>query len=134
MKTELMFTTMMILKRPSISSIQNFTICIQKALLPLKHHVKSDNRKIPWITKGILISRTETKNIVYKKYLSSPTSLNETNYKKHRNQFNKFKEATKKSYYDEKFNEHKGNLKLTWKLISISNSVICGDIWHKYHE
>ena len=75
------------------------------------------SRKIPWLTKGLLTSR-KTKNKLYKKYLRKPNEINERKYKRYRNKFNKLKRAAKKLHYEHKFDEYKGNLKLTWKLIN----------------
>ena len=85
--------------------------------IPLKKHKNTQRRKISWITNSILISR-KTKYKLYKKYLTKPTVINEANYKKYRNRFNKLKKAARKLYYDNKFLEYKDNLKTTRKLIN----------------
>ena len=72
--------------------------------------------KTPWITKGILTSR-ETRNKLYRKYLKVPNEINEKIYKKYQNRFNKLKLLAKKSYYNRKFDEAKGNIRVTWTLI-----------------
>ena len=86
--------------------------------IPLVSKSKNNlsNVNTPWITKGILISR-KVKNKLYKKFIKNPNKTNETSYKRYRNKFNKIKKAGKKNYYCEKFNNLKGNLKLSWKLI-----------------
>ena len=81
-----------------------------------KNKRNTSNQKIPWVTKGILKSR-KTKNKLYKKFIKNPNERNELIYKTYRNKFNKIKNAAKKYYYNKEFNEHKGNLKYSWKLI-----------------
>ena len=85
--------------------------------IPLKSTKRNTNsRDVPWVTKGILKSR-KTKNKLYKKFIKNPNERNESIYKTYRNKFNKIEKAAKKHYYNNKFNEHKGNLKYSWKLI-----------------
>ena len=87
--------------------------------IPLKKSKNKNNAanpKIPWVTKGILKSR-KTKNKLYKKFIKNPNEKNESIYKTYRNKFNKIKNAAKKYYYSKEFNEHKGNLRYSWKLI-----------------
>ena len=85
-------------------------------LIKTKNKGNIDNQKIPWVTKGILKSR-KTKNKLYKKFIKNPNERNESIYKTYRNKFNKIKKAAKKHYYNKEFNEHKGNLRYSWKLI-----------------
>lgn len=85
-------------------------------LMKNKNKNNAINRKIPWVTKGILKSR-KTKNKLYKKFIKNPNEGNESIYKTYRNKFNKIKNAAKKYYYNKEFNEHKGNLRYSWKLI-----------------
>ena len=75
--------------------------------------------KKPWITNRILKLR-KVKNKLYRKLLKSPTDINEITYKHFRNAFNKINKliAAKETYYHLKFNESKGNLRHTWKLIN----------------
>ena len=80
--------------------------------IPLKSTKRNTNsRDVPWVTKGILIKSRKTKNKLYKKFIKNPNERNESIYKTYRNKFNKIKKAAKKHYYNNKFNEHKGNLK-----------------------
>jgi len=64
-------------------------------LLKTKNKRNTDNKKIPWVTKGILKSR-KTKNMLYKKFIKNPNERNESIYKTYRNKFNKIKKAAKK--------------------------------------
>ena len=94
-----------------------FKLCEKNIpLLKTKKKRYTDNKKIPWVTKGILKSR-KSKNMLYKKFIKNPNERNESIYKTYRNKFNKIKKAAKKCYYNKEFEEHKGNLKYPWKLI-----------------
>ena len=78
---------------------------------------KINHKKKPWITKGFLISRKK-KNILYKRYLKSPSVFNEQKYKKYRNKFNSLKVIAKKNYYQQQLNTAKNNMKKTWSIIN----------------
>ena len=85
--------------------------CLHLVCKKGKYHV---HPKTPWITKGILKSR-ETKNkLNTEKYRKVPKEINEKVYNKYRHRFNKVKSLAKKSYYNRKFNEAKGNISATW--------------------
>ena len=84
-------------------------------LIKTKNKGNIDNQKIPWVTKGILKSR-KTKNKLYEKFIKNPNERNESIYKTYRNKFKKVKKAAKK-HYNKEFNERKGNLRYSWKLI-----------------
>ena len=73
--------------------------------------------KTPWITREILNSR-KIKIKLYKKFIKSPNKTNETAYKSFQNKFNKIKKAAKKKYYSEELEKHKGNLRISWKIIN----------------
>ena len=83
----------------------------------IKPRSKNPEKKVPWITKGILKSR-RTKNMLYKKFIKNPTERNKSIYKTYRNKFNKLKSVAKKQYYDREFSGHKSNLRYLWKLIN----------------
>jgi hypothetical protein len=55
---------------------------------------------------------------LYKKLLSSPNPARESYYKKYRNKLNQRIRIAKRTYYDNRFNLAKTNLKETWKLIN----------------
>ena len=61
------------------------------------------------------IKKPESK--LYKKFIKNPNERNESIYKTYRNKFNKIKKPAKKYYYNKEFEEHKGNLTYSWKLI-----------------
>jgi hypothetical protein len=58
------------------------------------------------------------KNKLYKKYLGNPTLQRELHYKRYKNKLNHLIRNAKKTYYDNKFDRAKSNLKETWKLIN----------------
>ena len=71
----------------------------------------------PWITKGLQKS-IKTKYNLYKKYLRHPSLHNETRYKKYKNRLNHLLKIPKRNHYDDKFENAKGNLKQTWKILN----------------
>ena len=71
----------------------------------------------PWITKGLLKS-IKTKCNLYKKFLSHPSPLNDANYKKYKNKLNHQIKISKRNYHDKRFENAKGNLKETWKILN----------------
>jgi hypothetical protein len=71
----------------------------------------------PWITKSLLISIKKRKKL-HKKLLSSPNPARKSYYKKYRNKLNHLIRTAKRTYYDNRFNLAKTNLKETWKLIN----------------
>ena len=73
--------------------------------------------KMPWITKGLLVS-VRKKNKLYKKYMGNPTLQRELHYKRYKNKLNHLIRNAKKTYYDNKFDRAKGDLKETWRLIN----------------
>ena len=87
--------------------------------IPLKkctNKYKCDPRS-PWITKCILKS-INTKNKLYKKYLSSPTSTNLHKFKNFRNRLNCVIRKSKRNYFYNKFEKTKGDMRQTWKTIN----------------
>ena len=73
--------------------------------------------KMPWITKGLLVSLRK-KNKLYKKYMGNPTLQRELHYKRYKSKLNHLIRNAKKTYYDNKFDRAKGDLKETWRLIN----------------
>ena len=87
--------------------------------IPLKkctNKYKCDPRSL-WITKCILKS-INTKNKLYKKYLSSPTSTNLHKFKNFRNRLNCVIRKSKRNYFYNKFEKTKGDMRQTWKTIN----------------
>jgi hypothetical protein len=54
----------------------------------------------------------------YKKLLNSPTPHNKSIYKRYKNTLTKLIRTAKQQYLCKKFNQEKGNVKGTWKLIN----------------
>ena len=87
--------------------------------IPLKkctNKYKQEPRS-PWITKCILKS-INTKNKLYKKCLSSPTSTNMQKFKTYRNKLNCVIRKAKRSYYFNKFEKARGDMRQTWQTIN----------------
>ena len=73
--------------------------------------------KMPWITKGLLVS-VRKRNKLYKKYMGNRTLQRELHYKRYKIKLNHLIRNAKKTYYDNKFDRAKGDLKETWRLIN----------------
>ena len=78
---------------------------------------KRNTPKKPWITKG-LIKSLQTKDKLYKIYISKPTFDNKLNYTKYRNNLNLLLRISKKSYITTKINANKDNTKDMWKTLN----------------
>ena len=50
--------------------------------------------------------------------LNHPNSRNERKYKSYRNKFIKVIKCAKKNHYEQKLNQYKDNIKLTWNTIN----------------
>ena len=70
----------------------------------------------PWITHGILTSRKH-KLFLRDSFLKSPTAINKMAYHRYRDLYNNIVKDAKKLYYENKFDEHKNNIKKTWQLL-----------------
>ena len=107
-----------ILNKPTVDFMiyftKHLTVAYQSKIKVITIYKAS---QVPWVTTGILASRT-VKNKLYKKFIKNPTDTSKKSYKVYRNKFNKIKRIAKKVYYSNKLNELKGNLRLTWKLIN----------------
>ncbi len=71
----------------------------------------------PWISKGMLVS-VRKKNRLYKKFIKRPTARREEQYKAYKIKLNRLIIIAKRTYYDDKFEQSKNDLKATWKLIN----------------
>ena len=78
--------------------------------------IKTKSLKSPWITKGLLKS-SKKKQQLYEKFLKRRTFRNEQKYKDYKNLFEKIKNISKKSYYQDLIAKNKGNSKKTWDVI-----------------
>ena len=71
----------------------------------------------PWISRGLLVS-IKKKNGFYKKLIKNTTPTRELQYKAYKNKLNHLIRIAKHSYYENKFDQAKDNLKETWRLIN----------------
>ena len=71
----------------------------------------------PWVTKGLMTSSNNLDKL-FKKCLGKPLGHpSRTNFKKHRNLFNKVKRKMKANYYHDLFLKYKYDIKKTWGII-----------------
>ena len=81
--------------------------------------IKISNHKTPrklWVTPGILKS-IRTKDKLYKKYITKPTSENKINNTTFRNLLNNFLRTSKKLYITAEIEANKFNIKQTCKTL-----------------
>ena len=71
----------------------------------------------PWLTPGLLKS-IRKKNRLYKNLIKSPNISRELQYKAYKNKLNHLIRIAKRTYYDNKFESAKKDLRLTWKLLN----------------
>ena len=86
---------------------------------PLKS-IKVSNRKTVrklWVTTSILNS-IRTKDKLYKKFITKPTTENKLKYTKYRNILNNLLRAAKKSHITAEIELNKFNMKETWKTLN----------------
>lgn len=74
--------------------------------------------KKPWVTKAILTSIVNRHKLFSSHFLSKDPRKAKF-YKAYSNKLNKIKEASKKKYFQDKFELNSQNLKMTWKLIGL---------------
>ena len=77
---------------------------------------KNIHARQPFMTKGLLISRT-TKSDLHKIYLNEPNTANKVKYNTYRNLYSSVIRTSKKLYYESSFKKCKKNQKKTWDLI-----------------
>ena len=77
---------------------------------------KNIHAKQPFMTKGLLISRTK-KAELHKIYLINPTVVNKSKYTLYRNLYSTIVRTSKKLYYESSFQKCRKNSKKTWDLI-----------------
>ncbi len=83
-------------------------------------NIKSGSNRIPrkpWITSAILTS-IRRKNKLYHKFKSSPTNHNKLLYVNYRNKLTNLIRVSKKNYFSNLLDDHKNNLKQTWKILN----------------
>ena len=74
--------------------------------------------KKPWITNCILVS-IKKKQKLFKSHFMSNDPERAKEYKTYKNKLTKIKEIAKKNYFQPQFDMHKGNIKMSWKLIGM---------------
>lgn len=79
-----------------------------------KGKIKNNGLTKPWISKALLKS-IKKKNILYRRFLSNPTSTREISYKSYKNKLSSTLRAAKRNYFEKKFEECKSNMKSTWR-------------------
>lgn len=85
-------------------------------IITIKHKdIKRKGNK--WITQG-LIKSTKTKEKLHKKFLRKPTLTNRSKYKNYRNKLNHLIRVAKRTYYHNRIDCSKSDLKATWKIIN----------------
>ena len=79
--------------------------------------IKNNGLTNPWISKALLKS-IKRKNILYRRFLSYPTSTREIGYKNYKNKLSSTLRAAKRNYFEKKFEECKSNMKSTRRLLN----------------
>jgi hypothetical protein len=95
-----------------LSKIYNIH-CPLKATKPSK---RKTPRK-PWITQG-LIKSINTKDKLYKKYITNPNSENKMKYQKYRNTLQSLLRISKKNHITSELDSYKNNMKKTWQTLN----------------
>ena len=75
----------------------------------------------PWITTSLLNS-IKRKNKLYKQYLKFPCTETEMRYKQYKNKLTHLLRISERTYVTSYLEEHKDNLKKTWKIV---NEMLC---------
>ena len=80
--------------------------------IPLKKCTSKRKRdpKLPWITKGLLISINH-KNKLYKEYVQCPSNNKKQKFKTYRNKLHGLIRKAKRLYYFKKFEQVKNNMR-----------------------
>ena len=81
-----------------------------------KRLCKNTHSLNPWMTKGLLISRSK-KIQLCKLSVKSPSPLNLANFKTYRNIYSKLIRTSKKLYYEKALTKYQSNIKKTWQIL-----------------
>ena len=95
----------------SFNTFDEVFMKLYNSCIPEKKYASKKKRKMKR-------NSTRIKNKLYKKCLEKPNSELYEKYKYYRNKLNRLKKILKKTYYERKFENIKGDLKQTWKLIN----------------
>ena len=71
----------------------------------------------PWMTKG-LVNACKKRNLLYKRFLTSRSSMSEIRYKTYKNKLTSILRYCEKQYYSDLLKINKNNMKETWKIIN----------------
>jgi hypothetical protein len=77
---------------------------------------KNVHRIEPFMTNGILISRTNKRKLE-RKSISNPSLESKEKFKQYKNMYNKVIRTSKKIYYEEVLESNKNNLRKTWQIL-----------------
>ena len=91
--------------------------CVYNTCCPLKKVKMKQNQYPIWMTKG-LRNACKKKNLLYKKFLEKRTTTAQNKYKKYRNKLTSILRQTEKQFYHDQLNNHKDDIKNTWKIIN----------------
>ena len=83
-------------------------------LSPIKRKKTQDK---PWITKGIA-NACKKKNTLYRIFINKRTIETESRYKTYKNKLTNIIRTSKRDYYHNQLEQHKGNTKATWKVLN----------------
>lgn len=98
--------------------VNEFTTALNVACPMSSTRLRRYNRsKKPWVTRGLLRS-IQSKNRLYKIYLSNPDETNQAFFKAYRNCLTKALRSAKQLYYLKAFNSAHGSPKKVWTLIN----------------
>lgn len=96
----------------------NKFICLYNKSFPTKcKKIKICTANKPWITNGILKSISR-KNKLYKEWLKKKTDSLLSKYKNYKNKLTNLIRSSERLYYHEKLQQHKTDIKQTWKIIN----------------
>lgn len=90
---------------------KNFHTCF-----PLKRLSKKRSKDKKWVTNA-LVKSSNYKNMLYRKFLNSPTNRNDSMYKTYKNVFTKCIRAVEDKYYQDLIDNSKNNVRQLWTTI-----------------
>ena len=102
--------------------LQKVDLVVNKVCPMETKTIKHGNKCKPWLTKGLL-NACKKKNTMYKTFIKTKLESDETKYKAYKNKLTKILRNAEKSYFNEKLEKEKHNIKATWKIL---NRVIRG--------
>ena len=71
----------------------------------------------PWLTKGLL-NACKKQKMLYKQFLKNRNTASELRYKNYKNKLTKIKRICKKQYYGKLLDNHKNDIKGTWRILN----------------